>query len=105
MGIISVAAFVPHDGKERELLKVIADRLPLLRKLGLATDRPPILMKSTSGAIIQISEWASEEAIEVAHRTPEVHELWKRFDACSRYVPMQSLPECKDDFASFEAID
>jgi hypothetical protein len=104
MGVISVAAFNPHEGKEEELLRVIGDRLPLLRRLGLATDRESIMMKSTGGAVIEVSEWASWEAIEKAHQTPEVLELWQRFDACSKYVPLSTLPECKEDFASFKVV-
>jgi len=56
MGLISVAAFRPKPGRERELLNVIADRLPLLRRLGLATNREPILMRSRDGTIVQVSE-------------------------------------------------
>jgi quinol monooxygenase YgiN len=104
MGLISIAAFRPHPGKEQDLLDVIADRLPLLRRLGLATDRPDILVRSREGVIITISEWASHEAIDTAHKTPEVHELWGRFAACADYVKLDTLAECHEDFATFEAI-
>lgn len=104
MGRISVAAFKAKAGKEPDLLQVIADRLPLLRRLGLATDREPILMRSRDGVIIQVSEWASEQAIDKAHETPEVHELWERFAACSEFVKLESLSEAHDDFATFVPI-
>ena len=105
MGRITIAAFMPRPGKEAELLGVIADRLPLLRRLGLATDRPHVLMRSTSGAIIEVSEWVSDEAIERAHETPDVHALWARFDACCDYVRLNSLPEADHDFATFSGIE
>ena len=38
MGQIVIAAFRPKPGMEEKLLKVIADRLPLLRGLGLDLD-------------------------------------------------------------------
>ena len=104
MGQISVAAFKPKPGQEDELLQVIADRLPLLRRLGLATDREPILMRSKDGVLIQISEWLDDEAIRMAHETLKVLELWQRFDACSTYVKLDSLTESHDDFATFGAI-
>lgn len=104
MGQISMAAFMPKAGQESELLKVIADRLPLLRRLGMATDREPILMRSKDGVVIQVSEWVDDEAIRKAHETPEVLELWKRFDACSTYVKLDSLAESHDDFATFDAV-
>ncbi len=105
MGQISVAAFKPKAGKEDELLQVIADRLPLLRRLGMATDREPVLMRSKDGVIIQVSEWTDDDAIRKAHETPEVLELWQRFDACSTYVKLDSLAESHDDFATFESIE
>ena len=105
MGHITVAAFKPKPGQEDALLAVIADRLPLLRRLGLSTDRPPILMRSREGVILKISEWTSEEAIGRAHTTPEVLELWNRFDACSAFVKLSTLAETHEDFATFQAID
>ena len=104
MGRITIAAFKPNPGREKELLGVIADRLPLLRRLGLATAREHILMRTREGVIVEVSEWASDEAIDKAHETPEVLALWKRFDACSTYVKLTSLAETHEDFATFEAI-
>ena len=105
MGRISVAAFKPKPGKEAELARVLADRLPLLRGLGLATDRQDISMRSRDGVMIQISEWASDEAIRKAHESPDVLALWERFAACSDYVKLESLAECHEDFATFETVD
>jgi hypothetical protein len=105
MGLISVAAFKPKPGRETELMGVIADRLPLLQRLGLATMREPVLMRSRGGAVVQVSEWVSDEAVERAHQMPEVLELWRRFDACCEYVKLDALPEAGEDFAMFQALD
>jgi quinol monooxygenase YgiN len=105
MGRITIAAFKPNPGKEQELLAVLADRLPLLRRLGLSTAREHIVMRSESGVIVEASEWVSDAAIETAHHTPEVLALWQRFDECSTYVPLQTLPEASQMFATFEAIE
>lgn len=108
MGLISVAAFRAHPGKEPELRRVIADRLPLLRGLGLATERPEILMRSAGGpegpVLVSVSEWVDQEAIDRAHGLPEVHALWARFAACCDWVRLETLPECGEDFATFEAV-
>ena len=104
MGKIVIAAFKPKPGKEADLLAVIDDRLPLLRKLGLATERVNITMRSDNGTIIDVSEWTDEAAIATAHETPEVLELWKRFESCSEYVKLESLDEVGHEFATFEAI-
>ncbi|MEQ9616606.1 MAG: antibiotic biosynthesis monooxygenase [Phycisphaerales bacterium] len=105
MGRVVIAAFRPHEGKEAELREVIASRLPLLRELGMATDRPEILLRSQEGAIIEISEWASEDAIARAHQHPKVLVLWERFGACSDYIKLDTLAEVHEMFAVFEAID
>ncbi len=104
MGQITIAAFRPRPGKEADLLQVIADRLPLLRRLGLATDRAEVLMRSADGVIIQVSEWAGADAIRVAHETPEVLALWDRFEACSEYARLDTLAEVHEDFATFTAL-
>ena len=105
MGRISIAAIKPKAGRENELLKVIDDRVPLLRRLGMVTDRAPIGMRSNDGVIIHVSEWVDDEAIDRAHSHPEVLALWERFGACSEYVKLDSLSESHDDFATFQSID
>ncbi len=105
MGQISIAAFKPKPGKEDDLLKVIDDRVPLLRKLGMVTDRTPIGMRSIDGVIIHISEWVDDEAITKAHSHPDVLALWERFGDCCDFLKLDSLSESHDDFATFQAID
>lgn len=55
MGQIVIAAFRAKQGEE-ELKQVIADRLPLLSRLGLATDRANVAMRAANGTIIDMSE-------------------------------------------------
>lgn len=104
MGMISIAAFRPLAGKEEDLQRVIDERLPLLRRLGLATERREVRVRARSGVVVTISEWASQEAIDRAHRTPEVLALWNRFWACAEPVPLAVLEETAELFATFEAI-
>ena len=78
--------------------------LRLLRRLGLITDRSEVLMRSREGVILQVSEWCDDDAIRRAHETPEVLELWNRFDGCCQYVKLNALSESHDDFATFEAL-
>jgi len=102
--MISVVGFKPKAGMETELLDALADRVALLRRLGLATDRPTITARARGGVIVEISEWVDQDAIGRAHETPEVTALWTRFDACSEYVKLGSLEECDELFATFETI-
>jgi hypothetical protein len=104
MGRISIVAFRPHPGKDEELKRVLASRLPLLRRLGLSTDRTNITMRATDGTLVDVSEWVDDSAIDRAHHTPEVLELWQRFDACCSYIKLGTLAESHQDFATFDAI-
>ena len=104
MGKIVIAVFLPKPGREAELLEVIKSRLPLLRRLGMATDRKNITMRAANGAIVDVSEWTDDSAIERAHSNPEVLALWKRYEECCTYVKLDSLVESHADFATFEAM-
>jgi quinol monooxygenase YgiN len=104
MGKIVIAAFRPKPGKEDELLHVMVKRLPLMRRLGLATDRTNITMRAADGTILDISEWVDTAAIDRAHELPEVHELWRQYGTCCDYVKLDQLAECHLDFATFDAV-
>jgi hypothetical protein len=102
MSLIAVSVYRPHPGKENELLQVVREHYPVMRGQGLVTDRPPIIMKSSDGCIIEVMEWSNSDAIGEAHSNPEVGKLWKRFDECSKYnETLSSIPECTKSFASF----
>jgi len=60
-GVIVIAAYRPKPGKEEELLDLVRNRVPILRKEGLVTDRTPTIMRASEGTIIEISEWKSQE--------------------------------------------
>jgi hypothetical protein len=105
MSRIVIAAFKPKPGREAELMQVLSVRLPLLRKLGLATGRTNITMRAANGTILDVSEWVDDDAIARAHHLPEVLELWRRFEECSDYTKLNSLAEATHEFATFEAID
>ena len=104
MGLISFAAFRPKPGREQELLTVIDERVALMRSLGLVTERPVVNMRAGDGTIIQVSEWASQEAIDRAHETPEVLALWRRYEECADHVMPGSLPDLADPFPCFETL-
>ena len=104
MSKIVIAAFKPKPGREEELMQCITVRLPLLRKLGFATDRTNITMRTSDGTILDVSEWVDDAAIALAHQTPEVLELWGRFDKCSDYRRLNALSEAQHDFATFETV-
>ncbi|HMS64963.1 MAG TPA: hypothetical protein PKD83_06880 [Ignavibacteria bacterium] len=105
MGIFVITCFKPKVGKEKELLEVIKDHMPVLRKEGLVTDKVCHVMRSANGCIIEVFEWKSQEAINDAHNNKNVHELWKRFENVCEYISLSDLDETKSIFPGFEPVE
>ncbi|MEP6604269.1 MAG: antibiotic biosynthesis monooxygenase family protein [Spartobacteria bacterium] len=103
-GVCVVVAYRPKPGKDEELLELVRSRVPTLRREGLVTDRLPTIMRSRDGTIIEVSEWKSHEAINVAHQNPNVLTMWEKFFAVCDCVPLNTLPESADMFAGFEPV-
>jgi quinol monooxygenase YgiN len=104
-GICVVVGYRPKPGKEQELLELVRSRVPTLRKEGLVTDRVPTIMRSRDGTIVEVSEWKSREAIDAAHKNPNVLAMWDKFFAVCDCVPLNTLPETADMFAGFTPIE
>ena len=104
-GVIVIVAYRPKPGKEQAILELVRDRVPTLRKEGLVTDRVPTMMRTKDGTIIEVSEWKSREAIDAAHKNPNVLAMWNKFFAVCDCVPLKTLAEADDMFAGFEPID
>jgi len=103
-GIVVIVAYRPKPGKENELVDLVQSRVPTLRKENLVTDGAPTIMRSRDGTIIEVSEWKSQEAIDAAHKNPNVLAMWNKFFAVCDCVPLKSLAEAGDLFAGFEPI-
>jgi len=103
-GIVVIVAYRPKPGKENELLDLVRSRVPTLRKENLVTDRTPTIMRSRDGTIIEVSEWKSQEAIDSAHKNPNVLAMWNKFSTICDCVPLNTLAEAKEMFAGFEPI-
>jgi hypothetical protein len=104
MGSISVACYKPRPGCEERLLDLVRNHLPPLRAEGLVTERPPIVMRAADGAIVEVFEWVSQEAIAGAHHNPVVLDLWKRFEAVSWSETPSNLPEFQNMFSHFAPL-
>lgn len=104
-GVIVIVAYRPKPAKQNELLQLVRNRVPTLRAEGLATDRTPIIMRARDGTLIEVSEWKSQEAIEAAHKNPNVLAMWNKFFAICDCVPLKTLAEAEEMFAGFEPID
>src|SRR5205807_7001195 len=103
-GVVVIVAYRPKPGKENELLNLVRRRVPTLRKEGLVTDRAPTIMRARDGTTIEVSEWKSPEAIDAAHKNPNVLAMWNQFFAICDCVPLNTLAEANEMFAGFEPI-
>ena len=103
-GVIVIVAYRPKPGKESETLDLVRSRVPALRKEALVTERTPIIMLARDGTIIEVSEWKSQEAIDAAHKNPNVLAMWNRFFAVCDCVPLNQLSESAEMFAGFEPV-
>ncbi len=103
-GVIVIVAYRPKPGKERELLELVRNRVPILRKENLATDREPTIFRARDGTIVEVSEWKSQEAIDAAHKNANVLAMWDKFFAICDCLPLNTLDEAKEMFAGFEPI-
>ena len=101
MGRIVIACYKPKAGKEKALRALIVDHVPTLRRIGLVTERTPILMEAKDGTLVEVFEWASSEAIQAAHGHPAVLRMWEEYGKVCDYVPVAQVPEAAQMFSEF----
>jgi len=104
-GVCVIVAYRAKPGKGGELLELVRSRVPTLRKEGLVSDRAPTIMRACDGTIVEVSEWKSREAIDAAHKNPNVLAMWERFFALCDCVPLNTLAEAGEMFAGFEPVE
>jgi hypothetical protein len=101
MGRIVISCYKPKAGKEKALRALIVDHVPTLRRIGLVSERTPILMEATDGTLVEVFEWVSAEAIQSAHSHPAVLRMWEEYGKVCDYVPVAQVPEAAQLFSEF----
>ena len=104
MGDMVIVAYRPKPGRDDDLLALTRDHVPELRRLGLATDRTTLAMRSKEGIIVEVFEW-QDGAIHAAHTNPDVLAMWERYASVCDYVPLHELSEAHDMFAQFTPVN
>lgn len=99
-----IVAYKPKPGMEAELEKLTREHVPLLRREGLATERPVVAAKAEGGTIVEVFEW-QPGGVEKAHANPNVRRLWERYAAACEIVSLNTLAEASTMFASFTPFD
>lgn len=101
MGKIVIATYKPKPGKEKNLDRLVRDHVKVLRNQGLATLRPPMIMKSADGTVVEVFEWISKKAIEEAEHNKDVQEYWARYREVCDIIPVSDLIEANTSFSEF----
>ena len=99
-----IVAYRPKPGQEAALDALTREHVTILRRLGFATNAPAVAMRAGDGTVIESFEWREGGTAE-AHRHPEVQAMWVRYGAACDYVPLNTLKEAADLFATFTPID
>jgi len=104
MGEMVIAVLRPKPGCEDQLKDLARSHVPILRELGLATARAPVMMQNAEGVVLEVFEWV-DGGVGTAHNHPEVLQLWERYQAVSDYVKLVDLPEANELFAMFTPFE
>ena len=100
-----MVAYRPKAGKEQELKNLLQSHVAILNGENLVTKRKPIIMEASNGTMIEIFEWKSKEAIDLAHTNPRVQKMWGEFASVCEYVPVGEVEEAKGLFSEFTPFD
>lgn len=78
----NLVTYVPKPGKEAELLALVKQHEPALRKVGLVTDEPFTVWKAYDirkkrEQFVESFAWKNAGASDLAHQTPEVMAVWE----------------------------
>ncbi len=104
MGISVLAIYRPKPGNQAALEAEVSTHVPALRRLGLATAVPSLVLRASDGAIVEHFEWADQAAIDAAHEHPEVQEMWGRFGEICEFGTLADLPNASAMFPEFEYL-
>lgn len=102
---VVIATYRPKAGRAQELEALVKVHLPLLRSLGLATERFGFILRSrVDGTLLEIFEWKSAEAAQLAHQQPAVAQVWTKMEELGEFSTLHSLEEGQRPFPHFDVV-
>lgn len=101
MGKIVIGTYRPKPGKEEALDRLVRNHVKVLRNQGFATQRPPMIMKSEDGTVVEVFEWISKQSIEEARKDKDVLEYWEKYRDVCDIIPVSQLIEADTNFSEF----
>ena len=105
MGIIAIVCYKPKKGKKEILKRIIKKHSGILLCENLITDRPPILLETKNGIIMEIFEWKSDTSKVQAHKNPAVTEHWNKIEANGTSVKLADVEESGSIYANFQPLN
>ena len=104
MGRVVISCYRPKPGQLDALRALMRTHVSTLRSLNLVTDRTPIAMEAADGTIVEVFEWASQDAINSAHANAAVQKMWEQYGRVCDYIPVAQVPEASQLFSNFTPI-
>lgn len=98
---VVIALYRPKDGKTKELETLVQKHFPILKEYGLTTEKDPFIGRSSDGTILEIFEWANQEAAKKAHDHPAVAKIWEAMAVVCDFGTLSQVPEVANRFPHF----
>ena len=102
---IVIVAYEPLPGKKEALEELAKEHWSRLNHLGFVSSREPIIVQAANGSIVEVFGWKSKEAMNKAHGSPEIREMWEEYAKVCTYIPVGKLEEANNLFSEFTPID
>ena len=106
--VVVLAVYRVAEKSQADFLRIVGEKREYFLKSGYTTPRAPIFLRSSSSPefLIDIFEWASEQAIEKAHSDPVVLRYWSEMEGLwiDGGLGLSQLPESDEAFAGFEPV-
>jgi hypothetical protein len=99
---IVIVGYKPKSGKEEALHQLMRSHISILKSQDLVTDRDSIIIEAKDGTIIEIFEWKSKSAMNLAHTNPEVLKMWGKYAEVCDYIPIGQVEETANLFSEFK---
>ena len=101
---VIVAGYRPKPGLERELTAEVRSHHAILLGEGLATDRPPMILRGRDGTLVEIYEVTDAYTKENTAQNPRVMAVWRRMDDICTYIPAGRLEDLQTLFSEMELL-
>lgn len=105
MSVMVIACYRPKPGKDDELLALMKTHLPTLRAENLVGDGPSLCGRAPDGAIVEVFQWKSQEAMKAAHQNAQVLAMWDKFAEVCDYTVIADVAGAKDLFTPLTPIE